>query len=333
MDDFRYSYAVARTNALGTSLIDKDTASRMLAAEPQEVLGILAGTALAESFVDVSGPSEIEKGLMRELGKAYDLLERICPEKEAIRLFRYRYDFHNLKAMLKSRVTGVPYSDSLVELGTYDVERLAAAVSEDNYRFIAAHLADTAADAMAEYSTSNWLDCISAVCDRAMWLFIAAQARRNSNKVVREVFRERINLANLKTFFRIRESGADPHFFERYFIEGGSYEIDLFLDHMNEELGLFLDHLATTQDELHIVSEGLKAWPEDRSFRRLEIASENHLLRRFHLMRHQVFGIAPLIYYLLRKISETRLIRTIVGCKLIGMPRSRIEERLAYIYV
>jgi vacuolar-type H+-ATPase subunit C/Vma6 len=50
-------------------------------------------------------------------------------------------------------------------------------------------------------------------------------------------------------------------------------------------------------------------------------------------MRHMLFSIAPLIYYLLRKEAEAKLIRTVVRCKLIGMARKQIEERLRYLYV
>ncbi len=84
MDDFRYTYAVARVNALSVELLDKEFASRMLAAEPEEILGMLGETSMAESFAGVDSPFEIEKGLGKELRETYDLLEKICPDKEAI---------------------------------------------------------------------------------------------------------------------------------------------------------------------------------------------------------------------------------------------------------
>jgi len=332
MDDFRYAYAVARINALSARLLDGEFASRMLAAEPDEIPGMLAETALAESFADVETPNDIERGLARELRKTYDLLEKVCPDKEAIRLFRYRYDFHNLKAILKSRATGVPCSDSLVGLGTYDVERLEAAVSESSYRFIPAHLADAAIEALAEYEATEKLDSIGRVCDRSMWRFGLEKARKGREKAIMDLFTEWIDLANIEAFLRVNEFADDPAAFERYYISGGSYELELFMDHMQEDLGLFLDRLATTRYMRHIVTEGLKMWPEDKSFWRLEIASENYLLEYFHRLRHRVFDIAPLLYYLLRKIAETRLIRRVTRCKLIGMPRAQIEERLGYIH-
>jgi vacuolar-type H+-ATPase subunit C/Vma6 len=195
------------------------------------------------------------------------------------------------------------------------------------------HLRDAAVEAIAEHDRTGSMAAISYTCDRLMWQYIMQKARETREKIVVELFREYVNLANLKSFFRFREFSDDAEVFKRHFIPEGSYSLDFFLHYMDEELGLFLDHLAKTRYEQEIVTQGLRAWPEEKSFWRLEKASDNFLLRHFSSMRHQFFSIAPLIYYLLRKIAETRLIRTVIRCKAIGMPRAMIEDRLRYIYV
>lgn len=333
MDDFRYTYAVARVNALSIGLLDRDFASRILAAEPEEIVGMLGETGMAGSFADVESPIEIEKGLGRELTETYDFLEKVCPDKEAARLFRHRHDFHNLKAMLKARIKGVPHENFLMNLGTYEVDKLAAAVSEDNFRFVPEHLGETAVEALAEYEKTQAPAAISYTCDRLMWQYIMRRARKTRNSIMIDLFQEYVNLVNLKSFFRFKELSEDREDFKRHYVPGASYSLEFFLHYMDEELGLFLDHLAKTRYERHIVTRGIQTWPEHKLFWRLELTSDNFLLHYFGQMRFQLFSIAPLIYYLLRKIADTRLIRTVVRCKLIGMPRDKIEERLRYIYV
>jgi V/A-type H+-transporting ATPase subunit C len=333
MDNFKYTYSVARINALSTKLLDKEFASRILAAEPEEILNILRETALAESFTGIEKPFEVEIGLRKDLRKAYDLYESVCPNKKASQLFRYRHDYHNLKAMLKAKIRAIPHDEFLLDLCTVDADKLAAAVSESTYRLVPDHLRDAAVEAIAEHDRTGSMAAISYTCDRLMWQYIMQKARETREKIVVELFREYVNLANLKSFFRFREFSDDAEVFKRHFIPEGSYSLDFFLHYMDEELGLFLDHLAKTRYEQEIVTQGLRAWPEEKSFWRLEKASDNFLLRHFSSMRHQFFSIAPLIYYLLRKIAETRLIRTVIRCKAIGMPRAMIEDRLRYIYV
>ena len=333
MDNFTYTYAVARINALSTKLLDREFTSRILAAEPEEIIAILGGTDLSDSFAGVEAPFEAEKGLRKELRKAYDLVEKLCPNKKAMRLFRYRHDFHNLKAMLKSKIRGIPHDEFLLDLFTFDPDELAAAVSESNYRFVPEHLGNAATESLAEHEKTGALAAIGYTCDRLMWQYIMQKAQESREKIILELFREYVNLANLKSFLRCREFSRDAEVFKRHFIPDGSYSLEFFQHCMDEDLGMFLDHLSKTRYEQEIISQGLKTWPEEKSFWRLEKASDNFLLQHFSKMRHDIFSIAPLIYYLLQKIAETRLIRTVIRCKLIGMPRNMIEERLRCIYV
>jgi len=333
MDDYRYTYAVARINVLSTKLLDREFASRMLASEPDEIIRMLGETVYAENLAGAEGPSQIEKNLLRELGKTHDLLETICPDKGLVRLFRERYDYGNLKAILKSQITGVPYEDSVTELGTYKADELSEAIRERKYRFIPDHLRDAALDAMAAYEESGRLEAIGCSCDKSMWSYLMQKARKSRNRVVISLFREYINLTNIKTFFRVKEFVEDTSAFKRYFIAGGDYTLDFFLRHMGEELGLFLAQLAKTRYEQDIVSHGLRLWPEDKSFWQLEVACDNFILEWFWKMRMQLFSIAPVIYYLLRKTAEIELIKTIMRCKRVGMPRHQMEERLRYVYV
>lgn len=333
MDKFSYTYAVARINALSTRLLDREFASRILAAEPGEIIAMLGETDLADSFAGIETPLDTEKGLRKELLKTYNLFEKICPNKRASRLFRYRHDFHNLKAMLKARIRGIPHDEFMIDLCTFDIDELAAAVGENNYRFVPEHLGNTAIEALAEYEKTGTLAAVSYTCDRLMWQYIVQKARQSREKILLELFREYVNLANLKSFLRCREFSHDEEIYRRHFIPGGSYSFDFFRHCRDEDLSIFLDHLSNTRYERHILSEGLQTWPEEKLFWRLEKASDDFLLDYFHQMRHQIFSIAPLIFYLLRKIADTRLIRTVIRCKLIGMPRGSIEERLRYMYV
>ncbi len=332
MDDYRYTYAVARINALSAGLLDQEFAARLLSAESTDIPDMLRETALADSFSGIESSADMEKGLSKELRKAYDIVENICPDDNAIRLFRHRHDFHNLKAMLKSKIQGTPHDAFLVDLCAFDTDKMAAAVAEGSYRLIPTHLGAAAVEAMAEYEKTGSLASIGHTCDRLMWKYVIQEARATRMKIMIELFNEHVNLTNLKSFFRFREFSEDRDVFKRNHIPEGDYPLDFFLRYMDEELGLFLDHLMKTRYEHHISAQGLRKWPEDKSFWRLELASDNFLLSHFHQMRHQVFSVAPLIYYLLCKTAETMLIRTVLRCKLIGMPREQITQRLRYIY-
>ncbi len=332
MNDMRYTYAVARINALSTRLLGREFSSRMLDAGVEECVRMLAETVYAESMGSLESPEQLDQGLSRELRKTYDLLEKICPDEELIRLFRLRYDFHNLKVMLQSQVSGVPDTETLMDIGTCDLGELSSAVREREFRYLPEHIKETALDALSEYERVRRLVAISYVCDRSMWTWMLRKANKGRNTIVTNLIRQCVNVENVKTFIRVKEFAEDREIFDRFFIPGGAYSIEFFRQHMDEQLGLFFSHLET-ECERHIVSEGLDLWPEDKSFWPIETAFDNCILAQFWEMRMQLFSIAPLLLYLLRKEAEVKLIRTIIRSKLVGMPRLRIEARLRYLYV
>jgi V/A-type H+-transporting ATPase subunit C len=333
MDDYRYTYAVARITVLSTKLLDRSFAARMLAAEPNDILRMLGETAYSESLAGVQHPAEVDRGLISELAKTYELLDHIAPEKEIIELFRRRYDYYNLKALLKSKVSGIPTNGSLMDLGTYSLTKLTSNVTENAYRFVPDYIRETALSALAEYNKTQRLESISYICDRSMWSHLLTEARRLGNRLVIDLVREYVDLANVKTFIRIKEFTDDHDSFDRYYIPGGTYPFTFFTKYKDEQLSLFLSHMERTGDERRILAEGFRMWPEDKSFWRLEAAGDNFILNWFHQMRMKHFSIAPLLYYLLRKESDAKLIRTVIKCKMVGMPRKEIEERVRFLYV
>jgi V/A-type H+-transporting ATPase subunit C len=313
--------------------MDRSFAARALAAEPQEILRMLGETTFAEAFAGVQSPAEIDRALVTELDKTYSLLRQIAPEKELIDLFRRRYDYHNLKTLLKAKLTGVPANGALMNLGAYDLEKLSTAVAEKAYRFAPEFIRETANEAMAEYEKTSKLSAISYTCDRNMWADLLNQAVQSGNQIVTDLMSKRVDFANIKTFIRIKEFAEDRELFGKYYIPGGSYSLAFFTHHMDEQLSLFLSHLDKNGDERRILSEGLSLWPEDKSFWRLEAAIDNFILNWFYQMRMKLFSIAPLLYYLFKKEADGKFIRTIIRAKMIGMPRGEIEERVRFLYV
>ncbi len=333
MDDYRYTYAVARINVLSMKLIDRSFAARMLAVEAEEAFRMLNETVYAESIAAVQGPAELDRALLTELERTYDLLLHISPEKELIDIFRRRYDFHNLKVLLKANVCGVAPEGALIALGTYPLDKLSAAVTEKTYRFVPDYIRETATEALSEYDKTLRLSAISYTCDRRMWSYLLEQALNSGNETVIRLIREYVDLANIKAFIRIKEFAENRQMLEKHFIPGGTYPLALFLRYMDEQLSLFLTHLETAKNKHQFLSEAFQMWPEDKSFWRLEVAGDNHILRWLHGMRMALFSIAPLLYYLLRKEAEAKLIRTLIKGKQIGLQRKEIEERMRFLYV
>ena len=55
-------------------------------------------------------------------------------DKSMIRVFQLKYDYHNIKAILKARAQGKSYEGMLSASGSIDPQKMAAMLSEENFQ-------------------------------------------------------------------------------------------------------------------------------------------------------------------------------------------------------
>ena len=95
--------------------------------------------------LDAARPEAMDAALsaVREATMA-DLAEGM-PDRRYLELFKIKYDYHNVKALLKAEVMGVPAGSMLMDMGRVPAADLAAALERD-----LEHLPETLAAAVAE---------------------------------------------------------------------------------------------------------------------------------------------------------------------------------------
>ncbi len=127
----RYGHAVGRVMALQTHLINSQRRERLLEAGFLEALEILNETPMGDFLMDAGTPGEVDAGLTRFLREAYSSIEPSLPRGSSLLpFFLCRYDFHNLKSLLKSRTEDGEAAGLLPGLGTMDITRLRKGAAE-----------------------------------------------------------------------------------------------------------------------------------------------------------------------------------------------------------
>ncbi|MCD5401870.1 V-type ATPase subunit, partial [candidate division NPL-UPA2 bacterium] len=81
-----------------------------------------------------------------------------------------------------------------------------------------------------------------------------------------------------------------------------------------------------------LVSAGIKYWQENRSWSELERLADNCLLSYLRRAKYVVFGLEPLIAYLLARENEIKMLRIIMVGKLNGLPTDLLRSRLRDTY-
>ena len=111
----------------------------------------------------------------------------------------------------------------------------------------------------------------------------------------------------------------------------GSLGEERFLRQFDETVENFAATLSNTP-YAEVMAEGIRGWSEEHSLAAYERLSDNYLINYIKPAKYIVFGVEPLIGYLLAKEHEMKLIRIIMIGKLNDLSAEAIRERLRDTY-
>ncbi len=338
-DDTRYAYAVARIRGMETRLLDHQWIERLLAEDAGGALKVLADSAFQEAVADVGRPEDIEDGLVRSLAETLLTVSALSPEPELIDLFRLRWDFRNLKSLVKASVLKLSDESAdpgaegigLVDgVGTVDLTVMQKAVADGDYTSLPKVLADAARAAMETFRDNSELAGVNREFDLAMWAHHLAVATESGSEFLTGYFRTEIDLLNIRTFIRVKESGGDRMDLLRALVPGGTLDHSLLEMHLGEPADAFARSLE--YGSFGALAPVFREWTGERAHV-LELACDNILLNHVEPARTAAFGIEPLIAFILVRQIEIKLVRAAVAAKLDGVQRSEVEARLRTAHV
>src|SRR5574344_1499918 len=105
--------------------LSREEWQQLLNAKDAETLSIiLQNSPYAMSVEQLSDPDKIEEVLMRELRNAYRFVFEESPQSEIVEIFSAQYLYHNLKVLMKMKVTGYDFENLLIDSGERQVDAL-----------------------------------------------------------------------------------------------------------------------------------------------------------------------------------------------------------------
>ena len=130
--DTDYLFLSARLRAMENRLLTSARMERMIdaptAADAAKVLG-----EIGYSDFSPTSDQELSQALAAEREKVFEELYAFVPDRAVVDVFKVKYDYHNVKAVLKSLATGAETGRLLVDAGRVSAEKLAKALEEGDY--------------------------------------------------------------------------------------------------------------------------------------------------------------------------------------------------------
>lgn len=329
----RYAYAVGRIRAMETRLLDRGKIERMVEAKSaEEALKVLGESEYGEYLADLGSVHQFEKMLDAELRRIYLELRKISPDTELVGLFAKKFDYHNLKVLIKANKLGEKRDELLVpDVGNISLNELIRAVSDDDYSNLPPRMRQAAEKLSEQFRLEADPQLVDLLLDRAMYDEIKEAVNTMNSPFLKGYFTNLVDLLNIKTYLRVRRTNRPKDFLEQALLPKGDVDMTKLVQ-LAEPLEVLVDRLMFSR-YAQVVEEGIQTYQKTDTLTRYEKLADDHLIKYAKQAKYVTFGPEPIVGYLLAKENEIKMIRIIMVGKINQLPTEEIKERLRDVYV
>lgn len=153
-----------------------------------------------------------------------------------------------------------------------------------------------------------------------------------SYSFIRDYIRHKIDLGNIKIFFRVKYKGLSREKFECLILKGGFLDERILLENFDLTFGEIGDKLRASPYQ-DLWNNSVDILEERETFVELERGMEDFLMTYLRRAKFIVFGPEPIFAYGLAKRRELNLVRLLGVGKINRIPVDFLKERISETYV
>ncbi|WMJ79211.1 V-type ATP synthase subunit C [Clostridium sp. MB40-C1] len=333
MSNMEYVRAVPRIRSIENRLLDRAKIERMIEGNSaEETFKILQETEYGTLMNNIKRPEDYEIVLSEELKKLYSFMYEVSPDKTLIDIMSVRYDYHNIKVLLKEKALNKELSYLLIPVGTIPVDEMKEYVLTEENKNLTPLMGDAIKETEAAFEETKDPQQIDIILDKYMYKDMFSRAEKLQESYLLEFLNKNVDLINLKTLLRVKKQNKSRKFLEDVLIEGGKLEREILIDMLNGSNENIVSRLQYS-DYNEIIKAGMDEYLQSGKLNVLEKLSDNFIMDFIKDSKYVSFGIEPLLAYIFAKENEIKIVRIIMVGKLNNIAGDVIRERLRDIYV
>ena len=170
MNDIKYNTLNTRIRTYESQLFDRSRYERMLsAASAEEIYSMLQETVYGDFINEDDRVHDFEDVLMAELKRVYDTMYQLTPEKAIVDFFALKYDYQNLKVLVKAAYMQEDFSEYLVPIGTQPLSVLKDLVKTRKSNLVAKEMVDCVEEVFSYIENYHEVQSIDIIFDNHYW--------------------------------------------------------------------------------------------------------------------------------------------------------------------
>jgi len=326
--DTDYLCLSAQIRSMERNLLDRARMERMLEAPTMDE-AVRIVTELGYEAFDPGSDASLNRTLLQRRVALFEDLCRRAPEGEIVDVFKLKYDYHNLKVLIKSR--GADASALLVDAGRVAADTMARHRRDDgNWDFLGAAMATAAKEAERVLAETGDPQRSDALLDRAYFAEMLSLAEKAKCDYLLDYVRSTIDAANLRSVIRTLRMGRSAGFLKEVLFAGGTVSVDAALKAaVNGEV----EQTYRSTPLRQAAQAGQEAVESGGSLTTFEKLCDDAVLGQAGKARRIPFGVEVVIGYVAACEAELTNLRIILTGRMAGLKADTIRERLRESYV
>lgn len=325
--DTDYLHLSTRLKAMEKNMLSREKLARLVSARTDED-AVKIMTENGWNAFDAADLSALEQEISHQRKAMFDLIYRYVPDAGIIDLFRLKYDYHNLKVLIKSTAQGLDGKHLLSDAGTIDSAVITTMLNEKDYNRmhpIMSAAVEEASDLLARTSDPQLCDLL---LDGAMTAQMLDLAKSTESEFLLGYVKLTIDLGNLRVLTRAALSKKGFDYLQRAIFPGGNINCSQVRE-VTPELLRSLFAVGSLSTAAEAAAEALTGG----ALAGLDMACDNTLIEYIRSSRLIPFGEATVISYLLAFEAQLVAVRTVMVGRASGLSEEQITERLRMSYV
>ncbi|MBL4932350.1 V-type ATP synthase subunit C [Clostridium paridis] len=333
MDPMIFTQAIPRLRVLETRLLDRTKLERMSEASSiDEVFKLLGETEYSNIVANIKKFEDYEEILSIELNRVYKSIYEISPVRSIVDVMSIKYDYHNLKVLIKGKYLNKDFSNLLIPVGRIELSKLKNFIETEYYRDFNKVMRKTLESVIKDFEEKKDPQNIDIIFDKGLYEELKELDKEIGDKFLHSYITSLIDLTNLKTLLRVRKQNKGRDFFGNVMILGGSIDKDKLFSLLTDAPENISTKLSYTNYK-DILKIGIESYVKEGTSTVFEKLSEDYIMELMKKAKYVSFGLEPIIAYIYAKETEIKLLRIIMVGKLNNISEDLIKERLREAYV
>jgi V/A-type H+-transporting ATPase subunit C len=325
--DFLYLSAMLRAREARRLTADK--ISRML-----DAAGFEDAVKIAEEsdYRDLSGMDfpGVEKALSAHRAEVFREIAAHVDARPVVDLFRMKYDYHNIKVLVKSMGAKMDATHLLSQSGRIEPEKLSEVFISGEQSGLPTAVLDAMSESASVLSRTGNPQLADIAVDKAYYGELSALAKELDSEVIAGYVRLMTDCANLRIVVRARRTQRSADFLSIALIPGGNAEIQPL-----QGLPASGEGFAEVFPAPELYTAVLLAPAVMQGGVRIlfERACDSAPMRYLSQIKYAAFGPVVVLTYLAALEWEITALRMILTGKLAGIAPNAVRERMRDGYV